>query len=158
MTDQVRVSQEVAAPPERVWAMVSDLPRMGEWSPENTGGRWLGGADGPEVGARFKGTNRMGWRRWSTVCTVTDCAPGQVFAFDADAMGQPIAEWRYEIESTTTGCRVTETWTDRRSSLGKILGRAATAIGDRAEHNRKGMEETLRRLAERAEAASDLHG
>ncbi|HBM56923.1 MAG TPA: SRPBCC family protein, partial [Acidimicrobiaceae bacterium] len=46
MTESVSVSREMAAPPEEVWALVSDLTRMGEWSPEAKGGRWAGGVDG----------------------------------------------------------------------------------------------------------------
>ena len=33
--------------PRRVWALVADLTQMGEWSPENEGVEWLGGATGP---------------------------------------------------------------------------------------------------------------
>ena len=43
-----------------LYDLVSDLPRMGEWSPENTGGKWVNGAAGPVVGARFKGSNKSG--------------------------------------------------------------------------------------------------
>ena len=39
MTYAVSVVREVAASPEKVWALVTDLPRMGEWSPENQGGK-----------------------------------------------------------------------------------------------------------------------
>ena len=66
MAEPVSVSREVAAPPEEVWALVSDLTRMGEWSPEARGGRWAGGTDGPSVGAVFKGRNRNGRYRWRT--------------------------------------------------------------------------------------------
>ncbi|HAS09465.1 MAG TPA: SRPBCC family protein, partial [Acidimicrobiaceae bacterium] len=52
----VSVSREIAAPPQRVWELISDITRMGEWSPETTGGKWLKGATGPAVGARFRGT------------------------------------------------------------------------------------------------------
>jgi uncharacterized protein YndB with AHSA1/START domain len=152
MTDEVRVTRDIAAPAEHVWVMVADLPRMGEWSPESTGGKWLGGGRGPVSGARFRGTNRIGWRRWYTICRVTDCVPARVFAFEVSALGLPIAEWRYEMEPSDEGCRVTETWTERRGTLGRLLGRSATGISDRAAHNRTTMEQTLRRLAERAEA------
>src|SRR3954468_6506548 len=53
MTD-VSVSRDVPAPAERVWEMVSDLPRMGEWSPENEGGEWIGGATAAAPGAKFR--------------------------------------------------------------------------------------------------------
>jgi uncharacterized protein YndB with AHSA1/START domain len=51
----VSVTKDISASPESIWALVTDLPRMGEWSPENRGGEWLKGATGPSVGARFKG-------------------------------------------------------------------------------------------------------
>ena len=51
MADQVSVTQEIGAPAEQVWAMVSDVTRMGEWSPESEGAAWLGGATGPQPGA-----------------------------------------------------------------------------------------------------------
>ena len=71
------VTRDIAAPAEKVWALVSDLPRMGEWSPENAGGTWAKGATGPALGAVFKGTNKNGFRRWSTTVTVVACEPGQ---------------------------------------------------------------------------------
>ena len=66
---QASVSVDVAASPEIVWSVVSDLGRMGEWSPETCKVQWKGGAPGaggPAVGATFKGTNKIGLRRWST--------------------------------------------------------------------------------------------
>jgi hypothetical protein len=63
MTSTVRRSVEVAAPADQVWQLISDLPGMGRFSPENTGGRWTRG-DGPVVGAVFRGTNARGRRRW----------------------------------------------------------------------------------------------
>ena len=49
MAHHVEVTKVIAAAPERVYELVSDLPRMGEWSPENTGGTWIKGAKGPAV-------------------------------------------------------------------------------------------------------------
>ena len=39
-------SIEINASPEAVYDLVSDLPRMGEWSPENIGGEWQDGGSG----------------------------------------------------------------------------------------------------------------
>jgi uncharacterized protein YndB with AHSA1/START domain len=152
MSERVEVERHIDADPERVWTLVSDLPRMGEWSPEATGGRWLRGATGPSVGARFKGKNSRGRRRWSTVCTVVEAEPGRVFAFDVDGIGLGVSRWEYRIEPDEGGCIVRERWTDRRGGLMRVIGKAASGIGDRAEHNRAGMEETLRRLAATAES------
>ncbi len=65
------------APPDDVWALVADVTRMGEWSPENKGAEWLDGATGPAVGARFKGRNQRGKSRWSTKCEITASRPGE---------------------------------------------------------------------------------
>ena len=152
MTDQVSVTREIRAPADRVWAMVSDLPRMGEWSPENKGGKWLGDATGARPGAKFRGTNQIGKRKWNTVATVVDADPGRRFSFRVGTMGIKVAEWGYSIEPTATGCRVTESWMDQRPGPFKPLAHLVTGVGDRAEHNRGNMEKTLERLAAAAES------
>jgi uncharacterized protein YndB with AHSA1/START domain len=153
MTRQVSVSRDISAPPDAVWAMVSDVTRMGEWSPEAETATWLRGASGPEVGARFKGENRNGKKKWSTTGIVTAADPGRSFAFETKAAGMRIAEWRYTFEPTANGCRVTETWTDQRGSIITTLGKQVSGVADRAAHNEAGMAQTLDRLKAAAEAA-----
>lgn len=151
MAANVSVTRDIAAPPAKVWALLSDLPRMGEWSPENTGGKWVRGASGPAVGARFVGTNRNGKKSWSTTCTVSDCEPARAFAFDVAVGPLKVARWEYQIDPLSDGgSKVTETWSDRRGWLATKLGGPASGVADRASHNRAGMEETLRRLADAA--------
>ena len=53
MRDSVTV--HMAATPAKVWDLVSDVTRIGEFSPETFDAKWVGGATGPELGARFKG-------------------------------------------------------------------------------------------------------
>jgi hypothetical protein len=147
-------SVQVEAPAERVWALVSDLPNMGELSPENTGGRWLAGATGPAVGARFRGANRSGWRRWSTTAEVVRCEPGRVFAFDIRAAGLTVAEWGYDVTPQGEGsCTVTETWSDRRGALLKALGGVATGVSDRDAFTATSIEQTLAAVKAAAERA-----
>jgi uncharacterized protein YndB with AHSA1/START domain len=150
----VTVERDMAAPAERVWAMVSDVTRMGEWSPEAAGAKWLKGATGPEVGAKFKGRNQRGWRRWSTVGKVVEAEPGKAFVFDIFAGPFNVARWAYRFEPTGEGCHVEESWVDRRTTgLMNVIGHAASGVGDRATHNRVGMEQTLENLAKAAEAS-----
>ena len=144
-------SVEIAAPAERVWELVSDLPGMGAFSPENTGGRWTGGASGPAVGARFRGTNAAGRRRWSTSCTVTRCVPGEAFAFAVTAGPLPVAQWSYDLEPTEGGCRLTETWEDRRGVLLTRLGAALTGVQDRTAFTVRSLEQTLEAVKRAAE-------
>jgi ligand-binding SRPBCC domain-containing protein len=138
-------TREIAAPTEKVWALVSDLPRMGEWSPENAGGKWVKGATGPALGAVFRGTNKNGVRRWSSTVTIVGFEPAKVFEFAVTTGPLAIANWRYEFEDAESGCRVTESWVDHRTPWFAFVARA---IGDHsAAHAEKEMEATLANLA-----------
>jgi uncharacterized protein YndB with AHSA1/START domain len=151
--DPLTVQREIAAPADQVWAMVADVTRMHEWSPENESAVWLQGATGPAPGARFRGVNRNGRKKWNTVSTVVEAVPGQRFSFRVTAKGFRVSEWSYEFEPTPVGCRVTERWTDERGALVTTAGRVASGVADRATHNRAGMESTLDRLKAAAESA-----
>jgi hypothetical protein len=143
------VTRDIRAPADAVWALVADLPRMGEWSPENAGGTWVKGATGPALGAVFKGTNKNGIRRWSTKVTVVDCDPGKVFEFAVTSGPLAVANWRYEFEETEDGCLVTESWVDHRKPWFVVVARV---LGDHsAEHAEKEMAATLSNLATAAE-------
>ncbi|GAC1441823.1 MAG: SRPBCC family protein [Mycobacteriales bacterium] len=144
-------SLDVDAPPEVVWQLVSDLPKMGELSPENTGGSWLGGASGPAVGARFRGANRRGWRRWSTQVAVTECDAGRRFAFEVTSLGMSVARWSYDVAARPGGCTVTESWSDQRGPAMGVLGRLATGVADRTAHTAESIERTLAAVKSRAE-------
>jgi uncharacterized protein YndB with AHSA1/START domain len=151
MADQVSVTREIDAPVDHVWAMVSDVTRMGEWSPENESAVWIGGATALEPGSKFRGTNRNGKKKWDTVAVIVDVDPGRLFSFRVTAAGFKVAEWRYLVEPTTSGCRLTETWIDQRGRIAKVLGKPVSGVGDRATHNRSTMEQTLERLKAVAE-------
>jgi hypothetical protein len=154
--DQVRVERVVAAEPILVYDMVSDVTRMGDWSPETSSCHWVGGVTGPAVGARFVGSNRRGPLVWRTSCRVTAADPGSSFGFTVTFAGMPIADWGYEIVPDASGCVVTETWTDRRSGALKLASVPLMGIADRAEHNRRGMAATLASLAGAAEGAGPV--
>jgi ribosome-associated toxin RatA of RatAB toxin-antitoxin module len=152
VTEQVSVDRVIAASPDDLWARVANVEGMSELSPENTACTWRRGATGPAVGARFKGENQNGKKKWSTDATVTDVEPGRVFAFEVKAGPFKIARWEYRFEPVDNGCRVTEVWTDQRGWVGKTLGKPVSGVEDRASHNRSTMEATLERLATLAEA------
>jgi uncharacterized protein YndB with AHSA1/START domain len=143
------VSREIAAPAQKVWELISDLPRMGEWSPENQGGAWKGGATGPALGAVFTGKNKNGIRRWSTTVKVVECQPGRAFEIAVTKMGMPVSHWRYDIEETPTGCAVTESWDDHRAAWMRLV---SSPMGDHSgDHAKTEMAATLAKVAQAAE-------
>jgi hypothetical protein len=132
--------------------MVSDMTQMGSWSPENDGAIWLQGAKGPQPGAKFRGVNHNGKKKWKSVGRIIDAEPGRLLTFRIKAMGLRVAEWRYEFETTPNGCRVTETWIDQRGPIVKALGKPVTGVQDRTSHNRVTMDKTLENLKSAAES------
>jgi uncharacterized protein YndB with AHSA1/START domain len=150
------VSIDIAAPPERVYELVSDITRMGEWSPECVSCIWSKGATGPVVGARFKAKNKG--RRgpaWVNSPTITVADPGRRFAFNRHGPGIGSYTWTYAFEPISTGTRVTESF-HAEKALGKAmtwLTMKWTGSADRDEDLRAGMTTTLQRIKGAAEAA-----
>src|SRR6202051_5264118 len=104
MHDSVTVHMK--ASPGRGWALVSDVPKIGNYSPETFEAKWIEGATGPAVGARFRGhvkRNGIGPVYWTT-CTVSESEPGKSFAFGVGAAGKtPLTVWRCEIAPADRG-------------------------------------------------------
>jgi len=97
----------IDAPPERVWALCTDLPRMGEWSPENLGGEWLDGASGPAVGTRLRARNRHpAAGEWETVSVVVECEAPRRFAWAVGDPEIPAAVWSFDLEPDGAGTRL----------------------------------------------------
>lgn len=151
---EVEVARVIAATPEELYDIVSDLPAMGDLSPENTGGTWADGATGPAVGAKLRGKNRRGWRRWPTTATVLEAERGRAFSFRVDVGPMKIARWGYRFEPVEGGTRVTETWDDPRDWLARFVGLVVSGVSDRATHNRGTMEVTLANLANAVEEST----
>jgi uncharacterized protein YndB with AHSA1/START domain len=146
------VTLRIDAAPERIYAIVTDVAQMGRLSPECTGGRWLAGATGPAVGARFKGHNKRGIARWSTTNEVVAAEPGREFAFETQQSG---TRWAYRFEPDGDGTLVTESRAafKPRPLVARVF--SALALGGVAEHDeemRDGMRATLERLKAVAEA------
>ncbi len=147
-----QTSLRIAAPPQRIYDLVTDVAGMGRLSPECTGGRWLDDATGPAVGARFKGTNKRGFVRWSTTNTVVAAEPGVVFSFETKDSG---TRWTYRFEADGDGTIVTESREAfrERPALARFFSKLL--LGGVEEHDtemREGMAATLRRLKDLAES------
>ena len=118
----------IAASPETLYDIVSDLPRMGELSPENTGGMWINGATGPDVGAAFRGTNSRGDKHWATTAVIEHAERGKEFAFRTHVGPIKIARWAYTFEPVESGTKVTETWDDMRNWVAKKAGTVSSGV------------------------------
>jgi hypothetical protein len=140
----------VAAAPDVVYGIVSDVTRMGEWSPETTRCEWIDGASGPVVGARFKGSNKRGVARWSTKPTVVAAEPGREFAFEVDTD----VRWTYRFAAENDGTRLTESFEMLRDIRWyyAIAERWVMGIKDRRADLERGMNETLQRIKQVVEA------
>jgi hypothetical protein len=140
----------VNASPDAVFGLITDVEHAG-WVQECTTMNWLDGAAGPAVGARFRGRNRNGVRRWSTVSTVTGYEPGRRFGFSVRSLGVPVADWRYDLSDVADGCQVVESTWDRRPRWFLGLARVATGVRDRASHNQRNIAASLAALKRTAE-------
>ena len=145
-------SLSIRATAEQLYDLVTDVANMGRLSPECTGGRWLGDATGARVGARFKGSNRRGWVRWSTHNTVVAAEPGREFAFETSESG---TRWTYRFTPEADSTVVTESreaFKDR-PLISRVF--SGLLLGGKEAHDdelRQGMLDTLERLKQVAEA------
>jgi hypothetical protein len=97
-----RATAYIAADPDSIWDMISDIKRMGQWSPECYRAMWLTSKRGK--GALFLGLNKDRGLRWPSPAVVTESERGKVFAFRA-ASG---VLWRYRLTAENGGCQLVE--------------------------------------------------
>lgn len=103
-------SVDIAAPPSKVWAVVSDPTRTPEWSPVCKKVEWLPPSSRTEVGARFRGYNQLRAFKWSRECEIDELEPERLLAFHTEYNGHVSTRWRYRLTPTEGGTRLTETY------------------------------------------------
>lgn len=144
------VSVHVDASPDTVWTLVSDITRMGEWSPECFRCVWLGSARGP--GAWFLGFNHDRWAYWPTVNRIEVADRAREFAFRSLPSG---VVWRYRLEPEHGGTRLTEQRdTSRQYDL--LVRAVAVVLGGKRRRDQVaelGMRTTLNRIKRAVELA-----
>jgi Polyketide cyclase / dehydrase and lipid transport len=146
----ISASVDVDATPEAVWAVVSDVTRMPEFSPELRRLYAVGGGE-PRVGMLLVGINRRGYAVWPTTSRVTRLEAGRAVAWRTRESG---ASWTYELEPRASGTRLT----GRRDLPGFTFGTTllAPVIGGAVGHDREladGIRATLQRIKVAAEAS-----
>lgn len=156
MTGQIpRHGRTVAVaevPPDAVWRIISDVTRVGEWSHECRGARWLGGAAAAAPGARFRGRNKSGPWRWTRPCRITVADAPRELAWRTEgvlAVGDT-TEWRIVLEPVEEGTRIIQTYDVVRVTPGfdRLYWLLVTAHRDRSD----ALVNDLGRLARLAES------
>lgn len=150
---QHETSVEIAASPQAVYDLVSDVPRMGEWSPENVGADWTSSTPGAE-GSTFEGHNRLGEREWSVPCTVTVAQPPECFEWVTrpDDPEGPYVRWTYRLAANDQGgTTLTENW-DVLSLPPTLQPLSSEQLAARADVVRAAMATTLEAIKATAES------
>lgn len=156
MIEPMRGSESVHidSDPASVWKLISDVTRMGEWSPETQSAAWTSGQAGPAVGAAFAGKNRYRWTRWTGRCEVTVAEPGREFTFVRRGPDGGTT-WSYVLEPEQGGTKLTESFAQAKVPAAplRLLGRVLFGA-DRERRLHAGVRTTLERLKAAAEDAT----
>jgi uncharacterized protein YndB with AHSA1/START domain len=142
---ELETSLVIAAPPAQVWALVTDVARMREWSPQVVRTVVLGGP--VRLGTWFLNLNHQGWKHWPTTAKVVRFAPHRDFAF---RIGENRTVWSFRLEPTADGGTLV---THRRETpdgispvsnllVDKVLGGQASFVPALLD----GMRQTLERI------------
>jgi hypothetical protein len=142
----------IRARADDVYPLIADPIRMAEWSPECVRCRWLGAERKAEVGARFRGTSRNGWRRWTTTSTIAETRDGELFAWEVSYFRLPVARWEYRLQPDDDGVRLIEAVDDRRGRFLRAVSPLITGSPNRDSRNGDTMETTLEAIKTAAEA------
>jgi hypothetical protein len=142
----------VARDPEAVYALVSDVTRMGEWSPVCRACWWDDPDAGPVAGARFTGRNETPERVWETRSQVT-VADGREFVWEVNGGW---VRWGFTVAPEAGGTRLTESWRFLPAGIAGFRERfgadAEAQIAQRTEAAHSGIPETLAAIKRTAEA------
>jgi Polyketide cyclase / dehydrase and lipid transport len=147
--DSIFVSRD----PDVLYAMVSDVTRMGEWSPVCRACWWDEGA-GPHVGAWFTGRNETEARTWETRSQVVAAVPGREFAWEVN---DGRVRWGFEFDAEHGGTRLTESWKFLPAGIDwfhqRFQAQAEAEIAARSEAAKHGIPTTLAALKAAAETS-----
>jgi len=142
---ELRAETTIDASPEDVWAVLTDLRRMPEWSPELVRMIPLG-RGGLKAGRQYLGVNRRKAVVWPTRSVVATCEPGRRLAWDTRSSG---ARWIYELEPDGAATRVVHRRPvpRRLTALSRVFTPIALGGSDsHADELEQGMGVTLARL------------
>jgi hypothetical protein len=139
-------STTIEAAPDAVYALISDVTRTGEWSPECVRCEWVGDTKKATSGARFRGHNRQGSREWDMECVVDQADPGSAFSFHTERNGTARTKWGYRLVPDGASTRLTE-WYERVAPAPAITRLVERFVmGGRQKHNDANVAASLLRI------------
>lgn len=155
----------IDAPPERVWGLVSDIGLMPSLSTELQSVRWLDGATGPSLGARFAGTNKHeSLGEWTTTSHLVEYEPGRRLTWAVEDPEHPTATWQFTLEPREHGTELRQ-WMrmgPARSGISFAIDRMPDKeqkiVFVRLREIEQSITATLDAIKKRAEAAKPAEG
>ena len=153
---------DVAAAPDQVWPLISDITLSVGISDELVAVEWTSGeGDAPCVGRTFVGTNTNEYfGRWQTTATVTECEQPAVFGWTVGEVDDPNTSWRYTLTPTDTGTRVTQ-WAQLGTgpsglviAIGRMPDKEERIVARRLDEFRVSMRRNLETIKQRAESVA----
>ena len=125
--------------------VVADITRVGEWSHECQGARWLGGATAATPGAQFRGRNRSGLIRWGRKCEIVTAQPRELVWRTVPTRLYPDSvEWMIRLHEADGGTKIEQTY--RVLKIPEILDRFYAVIIPGHRDRTDALTEDLRRL------------
>ena len=130
MTEKLEITRDIAASPEAVYAALTDVTRMGEWSEECHACEWHDGVrpcrrrdlrrPQPPRRARVDQQGKM-----------IEADPGARSSFECSMFDFHFSTWGYRIEPTDDGSRVTEWSEDLRPESAIEFSKEMSGVDDR---------------------------
>jgi hypothetical protein len=167
------VSVELAVPCSvpHAWALISDVQRIGEFSPECVAAWWVPGYPMAAVGGRFEGRNRVcdgdDAEDWIRICEVVVFDPPREFAWTVGDRfdGTPATRWAFRLGPHPLGCMIRQQFRHYPDGLSGLRlfaqahpTRAAQLIAMRQRDLSHAMMTTLQRMSVVLTGQQQLNG
>lgn len=148
MADEVRESIEIDAPVERVWALVMDPNRLGEWVSTHQAVENVPDG-GLKQGSTFDQRMKLAGKGFDVTWTVTECDAPNKAAWEGEGPGGSTAHVTYELSESNGGTRFdyTNGFDLPGGALGRLAGKVASGTAARSQARK-----TLARLKRLLEA------
>jgi uncharacterized protein YndB with AHSA1/START domain len=158
----VEAEVRIAAPPARVWPLLTDINLPARYSSEFRGAEWLDGAEVAAIGGRFRGHNHHpAGGDWDSVSTVVELEEGRVIAWAVENPDNPGAVWRFTLEPEEGGS-VLRQWvrlgpgpSGLSMAISSMPDKEDRIIERRLDEHRRNMEATVAGIKALAEGGAE---